>query len=82
VRGEDLMDQEQIISKTELYNERFFYDEPFYRRNMSAEEFRREKIYLNENMDAFWDGSYIPLWRQDILRKREAFQRRMKGQNY
>jgi hypothetical protein len=61
------------MDKSEIFNERFYYEEPFYRKNMSPEEFRNEKNYLNENMDMFYDGSYVPLWRQEILRKRKAY---------
>jgi hypothetical protein len=82
IRGGKEMDREQNISKSQLYNEKFFYDEPFYRKDMSAEEFLSEKEYLNENMEAFWDGSYVPLWRQEIMRKREFFRKQAWRQNY
>lgn len=48
----------------EKYGDRFYYDAPFYRAGMPAEEYRCEKLYLNENVDMFIGGTYVPLWRQ------------------
>lgn len=62
------MDKDANVSninrEKEMYDDPFYYDAPFYRTGMSADEYMREKIYLNENVDIFIDGTYVPLWRQ------------------
>lgn len=43
-------------------------EQPFYRKGMSAAEVQRELEYLNRNMPSFYDGSYMPLWKQGMYR--------------
>lgn len=52
------------MDKKELYGDPFYEDAPFYRAGMPAEEFQREREYLNDNIEAFIKGDYHPLWRQ------------------
>lgn len=47
-----------------MYDDPFYDEEPFYRAGMSVDEFRREKNYLNENIESFVKGDYVPLWKQ------------------
>ena len=44
------------------------YEDPFYRAVMSVNEYRQEQLYLNENVDIFIDGTYVPLWKQKLIR--------------
>ncbi len=52
------------MDKRDMYGDFFYDEEPFYRVGMSVEEFRKEKNYLNENIEAFVKGDYVPLWKQ------------------
>lgn len=40
-------------------------EQPFYRKGMSNDEIRRELEYLGDNLISFYEGGYIPLWRQN-----------------
>jgi len=52
------------MDKRYMYDDPFYDEEPFYRVGMSADEFKREKNYLNENIESFVKGDYVPLWKQ------------------
>ena len=54
--------------KENIYEDPFYYDAPFYRAGMSVNEYRQEQLYLNENVDIFIDGTYVPLWTQKLIR--------------
>lgn len=54
--------------KENIYEDPFYYDAPFYRAGMSVNEYRQEQLYLNENVDIFIDGTYVPLWKQKLIR--------------
>ena len=41
---------------------------PVIRAGMSVNEYRQEQLYLNENVDIFIDGTYVPLWKQKLIR--------------
>lgn len=43
-------------------------EQPFYRKGMTAAEIQRELDYLNQNLPSFFDGSYMPLWKQGMYR--------------
>ena len=53
--------------KENIYEDPFYYDAPFYRAGMSVNEYRQEQLYLNENVDIFIDGTYVPLWKQKLI---------------
>ena len=75
---EEEMNRESDDEKN-IYGDPFYYDAPFHRHGMPAEEYRREREYLNENIDIFIDGSYVPLWKQEKMRQRR---KAMKGSMY
>lgn len=37
---------------------------PFWREDMSPEEYERERTYMIQNWNAVLQGRYIPLWKQ------------------
>ncbi len=37
---------------------------PFWREDMSVEEYEEERIYLYEHWDDLQNGKYVPLWKQ------------------
>lgn len=41
-------------------------EQPYYRCGMSNEEIVREIEYINNNLVAFYDGIYEPLWKQAL----------------
>lgn len=43
-------------------------DQPFYRPGMSGAEAEKELEYLNRNMEEFYKGTYMPLWKQGWFR--------------
>ena len=64
-------EKDRVSQKKNIYEDPFYYDAPFYREGMSVEDYRRERIYLNENVDIFIDGTYVPLWKQKLRRDRD-----------
>ena len=64
-------EKDSVSQKKNVYEDPFYYDAPFYRDGMSVEDYRREQIYLNENVDIFIDGTYVPLWKQKLRRDRD-----------
>lgn len=43
-------------------------DQPYYRPGMSSAEAEKELEYLNRNMEEFYKGTYMPLWKQGWFR--------------
>ena len=37
---------------------------PFWREDMSVEEYEKERAYMIEHWDDVKNGSYVPLWKQ------------------
>lgn len=37
---------------------------PFWREDMSPEEYERERMYMIQNWNAVLQGRYVPLWKQ------------------
>lgn len=62
----DLFDknEKKISTYTEYYNDIIVREQPFYRCGMSEEEKKAEEEYLNNNLEAFYEGKYTPLWKQ------------------
>lgn len=50
----------------DYFSEVLIKEEPFYRSGMTVEEARIEIDYLNRNLENFFEGIYVPLWRQHI----------------
>lgn len=62
-RSEKIMEQYD-----DYYDNVLVKEQPFYRTGMTAEEVTKEREYLNENLQRFYEGEYTPLWRQDYLK--------------
>lgn len=52
----------------DYYNQVLVKEQPFYRAGMGEKEAEQELKYLNDNLDAFYAGTYIPLWKQNLYR--------------
>ena len=39
-------------------------EEPFFYHGISPEAYMEESIYLNKNLKEFYEGNYLPLWKQ------------------
>ena len=61
-------DKKQKLSYSEYYNNLLLKEQPFYRKGMSEAEREKEEEYLNKNLKDFYDGKYMPLWKQDWFR--------------
>lgn len=53
-------------SYEEYYNKVLVKEQPFYHTGISTTEIAKELQYLNENLDAFYKGNYMPLWKQNL----------------
>ena len=72
------MGKEQDISKKIEYESLVEYDsfrnpsiveeQPFYYKGINRSEYEKELAYLNQNLPSFYDGSYMPLWKQSWYR--------------
>lgn len=47
-----------------LQNPAFLEEQPFYYKGMCMQDCQAELAYLNQNLSSFYDGSYVPLWKQ------------------
>lgn len=65
-KGEYTKDEESLDSLTyeKYYNEVLLQEQPFYRSGMTGAEAKKELEYLNHHLQSFYEGTYIPLWRQ------------------
>ncbi|MGN0150985.1 MAG: hypothetical protein ACI39Q_00805 [Wujia sp.] len=62
-------DEEAVRKKYQTYyNQVLVKEQPFYHRGMTSEEAAREMDYLNGNLQAFYEGRYTPLWRQNLYK--------------
>ncbi len=62
-------DAERLSRKYETYyNQVLVKEQPFYRCGMTDEEAAREMNYLNGNLQAFYEGKYTPLWKQNLFK--------------
>lgn len=68
--GKIIRDEDRNKEEKNIYEDPFYYDAPFYWEGMSAEQYRQEQLYLNENVDIFIDGTYVPLWKQKLIKDR------------
>ncbi|MDE6025602.1 MAG: hypothetical protein K2G45_09120 [Lachnospiraceae bacterium] len=51
------------------YSHSWIKEQPFYHAGMSEFEAKQELQYLNRNLDSFYKGNYMPLWKQAIYNK-------------
>lgn len=62
-------EQNEATAKYEAYyNNVLLMEQPFYRKGMSSCEINREIEYLNNNLKSFYNGNYVPLWKQEWLK--------------
>lgn len=60
--------ESSLLKYETYYNQVLVKEQPFYHQGMSEPEVKREMEYLNNNLESFYDGSYVPLWKQDWLK--------------
>ncbi len=53
------------LNYSSYYSEIIVREQPFYRKGMSEEEIKKEEDYLDKNIKDFYEGRYMPLWKQD-----------------
>lgn len=53
------------LNYSAYYSDIIVKEQPFYRKGMSEEEIKKEEDYLNNNIKDFYEGKYMPLWKQD-----------------
>lgn len=56
----------EISIYEQYFEEVLVKEQPFYRQGMTKKEIKKELKYLNNNLEAFYNGSYKPLWKQNI----------------
>lgn len=70
-QDEDTQEEEknkhEVLYET-FQNRSFVEEQPFYYKGMTMGEYKTELEYLNQNLSSFYDGSYMPLWKQTWLR--------------
>lgn len=59
-----LKGNESFIEYDSFKNPAIVEEQPFYYKGMSRSEYEKELSYLNQNLPSFYDGSYMPLWKQ------------------
>ncbi|MCM1082136.1 MAG: hypothetical protein NC393_00360 [Clostridium sp.] len=64
--------ENRTVSKySEIRYERYYdsvwvKEQPFYKAGMSKQQIEEEINYLNNHLDSFYAGSYVPLWKQSV----------------
>lgn len=53
-------------NQKEYYTRVLLMEQPFYRIGMTYIEAEEELEYLNNHLNAFFEGSYQPLWKQSM----------------
>ncbi len=61
-------EEETIDQYDDYYDNVLVKEQPFYRTGMTSEEIVKEREYLNNNLQKFYEGKYIPLWRQNLYK--------------
>lgn len=68
----DSLKQYNTLSACKNADEIMLREQPYYRYGMSKEEAEREEKYMNLCLDCnpmlFFEGKYIPLWKQNLFR--------------
>lgn len=64
----DLDEKKQALEYEAFMSSSVVEEQPFYYKGMSFEDYQHELAYLNHNMTSFYDGSYMPLWKQPWFR--------------
>ncbi len=60
--------KEDVLDYEQYYKDVLLMEEPFYRKGMTMEEAMEEMDYLNSNLSSFYNGEYIPLWKQNLFK--------------
>lgn len=51
------------------YCDSWLREQPFYRAGMNSVDVMNELDYLNKNLNDFYNGKYMPLWKQNIYNR-------------
>lgn len=68
-------EENKAVSKhSEIRYERYYdsvwvKEQPFYKAGMSKQQIEEEINYLNNHLDSFYEGNYVPLWKQLVYDK-------------
>lgn len=54
------------IRYEKYYDSVWLKEQPFYKAGMSKQQIEDEINYLNDHLDSFYEGKYIPLWKQSV----------------
>ena len=60
--------EKQNITYNGDYSDLLVKEQPYYRNGMTSEEIKKEDDYLKENLKDFFEGRYMPLWKQEWFR--------------
>lgn len=58
------LEYESLAEYDAFRNPSIVEEQPFYYKGMSRSEYEKELAYLNQNLSSFYEGSYVPLWKQ------------------
>ena len=58
------LEYESLAESDAFRNPSIVEEQPFYYTGMSRSEYEKELAYLNQNLSSFYEGSYVPLWKQ------------------
>ena len=61
-------DNNKIVRYETYYNRVLVKEQPFYYQGMTEAQADKELKYLNDNLKAFYEGDYVPLWRQNLYK--------------
>ncbi len=62
--GDSKIDLSRKKQYDPYYENVLIKEEPFYKEGLTCLEIQEEVKYLNENLEAFYNGGYKPLWKQ------------------
>ena len=60
------LEYESLAEYDAFRNPSIVEEQPFYYKGMSRSEYEKELAYLNQNLSSFYEGSYVPLWKQSV----------------
>ena len=58
------LEYESLAEYDAFRNPSIVEEQPCYYKGMSRSEYEKELAYLNQNLSSFYEGSYVPLWKQ------------------
>lgn len=50
------------------YDQMWLQEQPYYYHGITPENVIREREHLNNHLSEFFNGTYVPLWKQDLNR--------------